>query len=458
MCCNILPRVSCLLLWISFAAGDVGYFWHVTDLHYDHTYWTSRLSCLEPVPKPGKYGDYWCDSPWALVQDSIASMANITADVDFILWTGDSVAHIADANLTLNLNLEIVANITETLNTSFPQVPVYASLGNHDFYPSNQADYNQSEIYDQVSEMWENWISNQTQVEQFRQGGYYVARIAPKLRLLALNTNLYYTNNKLTANVSDPAGQMAWLDDQLKDARSKGDKVIVTGHIPPSVLTPGLADWFYPKHKTQFVDILLQNSDVIVASLFGHDHSDGFKIIQDETGSRAVTQFTAPSVTPWTFRTASKTADPHNPGIRLVTYDRNTGLHLGYEQYYINLTDSNRNGRTAWTRLYSFTEAYNVSDMSVASLRKIFSLMASDKGTVYSNKYCTYSVVSNYPINCTEAARADIYCGGLHYDLQEAQDCKHKYLASLNGASGLSLNVFVVTGVILVKISAFILQ
>lgn len=67
---------------------STGYFWHVTDLHYDHTYATSMLSCNDDVPKPGKYGDYWCDSPWSLVQDSIASMATIKPDVDFILWTG----------------------------------------------------------------------------------------------------------------------------------------------------------------------------------------------------------------------------------------------------------------------------------------------------------------------------------------------------------------------------------
>lgn len=60
----------------------------------------------------------------------------------------------------------------------------------------------------------------------------------------------------------------------------------MTGHIPPSMQTPGLADWFYPVHKTQFVNILLDYSDVIVATIFGHDHSDGFKIIQNENNGK----------------------------------------------------------------------------------------------------------------------------------------------------------------------------
>lgn len=65
-----------------------GYYWHITDFHYDHSYWTEQLSCNDEVPAPGKYGDYWCDSPWLLVVDSIASLASIKDDVDFIIWTG----------------------------------------------------------------------------------------------------------------------------------------------------------------------------------------------------------------------------------------------------------------------------------------------------------------------------------------------------------------------------------
>ena len=66
----------------------LGWFWHVTDFHYDFTYHGRQLSCNSEVSKPGQYGDYWCDSPWRLVNNSVYAMANIRADVDFILWTG----------------------------------------------------------------------------------------------------------------------------------------------------------------------------------------------------------------------------------------------------------------------------------------------------------------------------------------------------------------------------------
>lgn len=98
-----------------------------------------------------------------------------------------------------------------------------------------------------------------------------------------------------------------------------------------------------------------------------------------------------------------------------------------------------------------------MTDMSVASLREIFSNMESNKGTDYSNKFCTYSIVSNYAINCTNAKRAEIYCGGLNYDLTEAKDCRQKYLDSLNGASGRYLN-FSIVFVVLVQITNLLQQ
>ena len=56
-------------------------------------------------------------------------------------------------------------------------------------------------------------------------GGYYMIQLRPKLRLFALNTNLYYTNNKLTQNMTDPAGQLTWMEEQLRDARVNNQKV-----------------------------------------------------------------------------------------------------------------------------------------------------------------------------------------------------------------------------------------
>nr|KAG5699032.1 hypothetical protein BaRGS_025426 [Batillaria attramentaria] len=52
-------REAAVLLFLSLCVGvdavNTGYFWHVTDFHYDHTYWTDQLSCNpdQPVSEPG---------------------------------------------------------------------------------------------------------------------------------------------------------------------------------------------------------------------------------------------------------------------------------------------------------------------------------------------------------------------------------------------------------------------
>ena len=56
-------------------------------------------------------------------------------------------------------------------------------------------------------------------------GGYYTVLIKFGLRLVSLNTVYYYTNNKLTQNLEDPAGQFVWLDAVLTNASVAKEKV-----------------------------------------------------------------------------------------------------------------------------------------------------------------------------------------------------------------------------------------
>ena len=75
---------------------DVGYFWHITDMHWDPSYVSGdgedgALSCNEGKGEAGdwgKWGDFLCDSPWSLINSSVYAMKNIHPDPDFLIWTG----------------------------------------------------------------------------------------------------------------------------------------------------------------------------------------------------------------------------------------------------------------------------------------------------------------------------------------------------------------------------------
>jgi len=531
----------------------IGYFWHVTDFHFDPTYETIRLSCSDEVSVKGKYGDYLCGSPWKLVNWSINAMGLTKNDVDFLIWTGDNVAHIPDDKTSMEINLATMKKITDELKRVFHGKTVYASLGNRDFHPHDQAPSSPNEFYRRVAEMWEPWIrsvgtgdESSKNVELFKKGGYYRGYVNSKLSVMVLNTNLYYIGNKLTENIEDPAGQFAWLKTELRVARWWKRKMILVGHVPVGLLSPGLVDWFHPRHSRQLLDIMYEFSDVISGSHFGHNHMDAFQLLEDtlprvcpdilkrhlsttqcigkcasladsytcihgieigKTGiamsghddyhsrvnslveckkkcndasksykpdggifttlsleytysrctcsesapgaygvgldfsgqhmlcvrnclngdsapPRAVAQFTAPSVTPW----KPKSGVSHNPGIRLVKYDRETGRMLDYDQYFINLTESNDwTKRRDFTVLYTFTSAYGVPDMSPSSVRQAFARMESQQSPE-AQKYCNNHVLSATDKPCTPVMRAEIFCGGLNPVLETAKDCVTKFL------------------------------
>ncbi|XP_050396629.1 acid sphingomyelinase-like phosphodiesterase 3b, partial [Patella vulgata] len=157
--------------------------------------------------------NYWCDSPWLLINDSIDAMKNVKPDPDFILWTGT------------DLNLATIQNITSKLQESFPGTVTYATLGNNDYYPKDQFPTTTNKLYVGVSIMWSDWLKETDQIQSMKRVGYYSLKTKHGLRIFGLNTNHFYSANKMTANLTDPAGQLTWLDQQLTAAKSNNEKV-----------------------------------------------------------------------------------------------------------------------------------------------------------------------------------------------------------------------------------------
>jgi hypothetical protein len=74
-------------------------------------------------------------------------------------------------------------------------------------------------------------------------------------------------------------------------------------------------------------------------------------------GNPAAPFFVAPSVTPWRYKLSNgETGPPHDPSVRLVTYDRDTGRHLNILQYKLDLPRATQPGGGNFTLLYNFTQ------------------------------------------------------------------------------------------------------
>lgn len=67
-------------------------------------------------------------------------------------------------------------------------------------------------------------------------GAFYSEKLpGPTGRIVVLNTNLYYSQNKQTASMADPGQQFQWLEDVLTNASRAGEMVRAPASSPFSL-------------------------------------------------------------------------------------------------------------------------------------------------------------------------------------------------------------------------------
>ncbi|KAM5248630.1 acid sphingomyelinase-like phosphodiesterase 3b [Ctenodactylus gundi] len=413
-----------LLQWLIFlapwavASAETGKFWHISDLHLDPNYTVSKdplqvcpSAGSQPVHNAGPWGDYLCDAPWALINASIYAMKEIEPQPDFILWTGDDTPHVPDEKLGEAMVLKIVAGLSGLIREVFPDTKVYAAMGNHDFHPKNQFPAESNNIYTQVAELWRPWLANES-IALFKEGAFYSEKLAGIIRagrVVVLNTNLYYSNNQLTAGMADPCQQFQWLDEVLTNATRAGETVYIIGHVPPGIFEKKQSKaWFREDFNKEYLKVVRKHHGIIAGQFFGHHHTDSFRMFYDDAGAPISVMFLTPGVSPWKTTLPGVVNGSNNPGIRLFEYNRAT---LGLQDmvtYFMNLSRANEQNTPLWELEYRLTEAYRVPDASVHSMHTALSRIASDWSTL--QRYYVYNSVSYDSSTCDETCRVEHVC------------------------------------------------
>ncbi|KAI7799521.1 acid sphingomyelinase-like phosphodiesterase 3a precursor [Triplophysa rosa] len=300
-------------------------FWHISDLHLDPTYHVTEdhtKVCFSskgvPALDPGEFGDFLCDSPYQLILSALDYMKHADIQPEFIIWTGDSPPHVPKEKLSTDVVINVIANMTHTIRQYFPNLSVYPALGNHDYWPQDQLPTSENKIYDAVAKLWSPWLSPAA-VPTLQRGGFYSHVIKPGLRLVSLNTNLYYSPNKVTVNVSDPTGQFQWLQETLELSRQNLEKVYVIAHVPIGYLpfatnTTAIRE----NHNERLVKIFRSYSDVIQGQFYGHTHRDSIMVLLDQQGEPVNSIFVTSAVTP-----IKSLLEPYsnNPAVRAYLYN-----------------------------------------------------------------------------------------------------------------------------------------
>lgn len=444
--------------WIWFVhlllAADATTFWQVTDLHWDRLY--SRTG--DPIANchgfnvtvdNGDYGNIRCDTNTKLYRSALRAMSVIEPEPRFILWTGDSAPHLEYPDQTWSDVYDTLANSSSLLRRHFPATPIFPVLGNHDTVPSGQFPSNDTEFYSNflVNGTWSDFITDDDSRETFLRGGYYSkAVVSDALRVVVINTCLYLLENRLVNETEDdPSGQFAWMRVQLEDARRLRHKVLITSHVAPGYYATSSSPTLHmkPTFNDRLVRLLANQSDVVAAALFGHEHLDSFRLIADvDGGDFKVPAFIAPPVNPWipSFLLGKASV---NPGLRLYVYDDTRGVVQDYHQFYLNYTEANHNASEGtecqeavasvhqratevptaacicvpddddadcaeWRLLYRPTVEYDLPDLSLNSVVDLYEKLASSQSLF--DVFADHIHLDYVVAECDDRCRHDVFC------------------------------------------------
>ncbi|KAG6445794.1 acid sphingomyelinase-like phosphodiesterase 3a [Manduca sexta] len=409
------------LLWLNLTDAKIGYFWHITDLHYDpfHNSQEFHRGCRhnrannEHSHRNGRHRDHTCDSSWSLIQSAAAFMQERHPDtLEFVLWTGDILSSSME-HMSEDFKLEAVRNVTDILSRTFSSQFVFPALGHNDPPPSKR-----------LVDMWMQWLPTEA-LQTFKTGGYYtIEQSHSKLRIVVLNSVLWAGGAARTDGPHLGQAQWGWLEEVLAKARSKNEMVYLVAHAGPGMeerhnagsSSAAGGGELTPSANGRLLQTIRQFSDVIAGQFYGHRHTDTFRIIY--SGGRPVSwALLAPSVTP---RGAGSMS---NPGLRLYKFDSNTGKVLDYTQYYLDIT--NTRGEVHWAVEYNLTQYYGLREVSAMSLDALAERIRNynDRGVFI--KYMTALRVRHNidTADCDSACVHVHYCAITRADYQQFRSC-----------------------------------
>ncbi|KAL0214359.1 hypothetical protein P9112_006543 [Eukaryota sp. TZLM1-RC] len=364
-----------LLLTVSVSTSSVGTFWAINDIHYDPFYNTGSdesKSCHTGIGNAGPYGSISCSAPKLLVDSALDFMAKKHPNPDFVAFLGDVIAHEIGGYDRHEIS-KLLKGITSDIKSRF-NAPLLPMIGNHDFLPLFQLGPLNRWIYSDSYDIWSDIIP---QKQIYLKGGYYSIDFNSKLTFIVLNTNLYYKLNLESLPFKDPEGQFKWLGQQLKRLETEDRYAMVFMHVPIGVIEcwPTPLGNMHKGFNTRLIELIrTATSHGRVGSMFaGHEHSSTLRLVMKDEKPGTV-QFISPSL----VYSKSFPYGGNHAAVRLYRYNKTTGIVLDYDQYYLNVTEANSNGKADWKLEHSGKKFFGVSDFSAKSVFSIYNSLSRD--------------------------------------------------------------------------------
>ncbi|XP_055299063.1 sphingomyelin phosphodiesterase-like [Sitodiplosis mosellana] len=391
---------------------------HLSDTHIDHLYVEgANAVCNEPLccrvndgmtnvsySAAGKWGSYRCDLPKRTLEHLLDHIAETHRDIDYVIWTGDLVAH----DVWMQTNEDVMNTIEESvrlLSEKLPGIPIFPTMGNHERSPVNsfptiEQDSSISVFYNDINTLWSRWLVGNVS-STLRKGAFYSTLARPGLRIISLNMNACNDLNFwLIENSKDPSTQLKWLIHELQLAEFSNEKVHIVGHIPPGY-EDCLKTWSH-----NYYEIIARFENTVTAQFFGHTHSDEFEVFYDPKNLSRATNiaYIGPSVTPY---------QNLNPSYRIYYVDgdhnETTRSVVDHETWVLNLQEANMLDNPIWRKTYSARADYSMQGLRPTDWHDLIERMKDDD-ELFKKYFKNYWKGSPFITECPVECKREILC------------------------------------------------
>lgn len=340
------------------------------------------------------------DTPYPLLESALKAMRAAEPNAKFITVSGDLIAHgffcrygktlpggtAGDYQAFVLKTMEFVMG---ELRAAFPHVPVYVALGNNDTACDDYRLDAGSEFLRQAGAILAKGLppaGQQAVASQFGAGGYYSVAMAEPMqgtRLIALNDLFLSPKYRSCAGKADDsagAAELAWMRQQLAQARAAGERVWVMGHIPPgidpystlmsfsNVCDGGDPVLFLAEDK--LADLLVEYADVVRLGVFGHTHMDEMRVLRRE-GDEAqggVAVKLVPSISP---------VDGNEPSFTIARVNAASGV---MEDFQVVSTGYEAGIAAGWAPTYDFGRTYDQAGFTPSAVEAVIAEFKADRG------------------------------------------------------------------------------
>jgi hypothetical protein len=329
-----------------------------------------------------------------------------------ILFTGDMLVHnfnmLFSKYTGINSKQEqskfiykTLGYISMRLRQTFPDLPIYFSLGNNDSYTGDYAIDDKGKFLSETADLFfNNFIKGKSNSAKIRTEksdfystypihGYYNVNspVLAQSRIIGLNTVFFSTNYALTGQNNPGDDELIWLKKQLAAAEKAKEKVWLLLHIPPGVNVfttqrnstsekVNITMHWKNSYNEKFLELVRRYHATITVLFAGHIHMDDFRLIYSDDKNNKPLAFIhiIPSVAP---------CFGNNPAFQRIRFNVRSGALTESITYNANLKDTNPDFKEA----YVFTSTYK-SMPDLTGLQHLYPSLLND--TVRLNNYIVH--------------------------------------------------------------------